>query len=206
MNTNLSQSDIRDLLQEYESDKRKLEFQLQRTSFLIEQLKKNLEEIANVTYPVTIEEERYYSNGNGSNAATEQAAPATAKKSAPAKEEVAEVEEPEEKVSIVDRINQESSGYRLSEWDSEIIEGLERANHALINSELYQLFVDKNAREGHNLDETDLKGKLNRSLHKLANKRAVIVKLPYEGRGFMYALTDWLNSSGGLRVAHKRKK
>jgi len=193
MNTHLTQSEIQDLVNHYESEKRKLEFQLTRTDTLLSKLRNHLNILTDQTVVINFEEGELMPNGNASK---------PEKHDEPAPQKASE----QRKVSIVDRINQKSSGYRLSAWDSAILEGIEQAGKPLINNELLQLLEQKNKELGEGLDETDLKGKLNRSLHKLANKRQVIVKLQYEGRGYMYALQDWVSSNNKLKAAYKRNE
>ncbi len=87
-------------------------------------------------------------------------------------------------------------GYRLSEWDTFILSNLEKAGKTLISDELYELAVTWNKDEKLGLTEPEIKGKLTRSVHKLANKRKELVKVPRVGRGFSYALTTWMGPKG----------
>lgn len=72
-----------------------------------------------------------------------------------------------------------------------------------------QDFIDKGMEKSNNeklgLSENDVKGKINRSLHKLANKHQRLAKVPFEGRGFYYALPTWLNPAGELKKKYMVK-
>jgi len=186
--SHLTQSEIQDLVNHYESEKRKLIFQLERTNALLSKLQNQLNILTDQTVVVNFDEDEAVADDR---MLQQRSAPAPRKS-------------PVKKQSIVERINQKSSGYRLSPWDAAIMEGIEQAGQPLINSELLRLLEQQDEELGEGLDEAGLKGKLNRSLHKLANKREVIVKLPYEGRGFMYALQDWVTSDKGLSKAYER--
>ena len=48
------------------------------------------------------------------------------------------------------------------------------------------------------LGAAQIKTKLNASLHKLANKKALLAKVEHSGRGFAYALQEWVSKSGEL--------
>lgn len=86
-------------------------------------------------------------------------------------------------------------GYRLSEWDQFVLNSLEDKQKALTTSEFTEIGV---ANPSIKTGAAQIKTKLNRSLHKLANKKGVLVKVEHSGRGFAYALQDWLDSKGQL--------
>lgn len=94
--------------------------------------------------------------------------------------------------------NQKLGGYRLSDWDNLIVDGITTAGKALIKSELLDLAAQKNTAEKLGLDEQALNVKISQSLHKLANRRDDLVKVSFPGRGFAYALSSWKTSKGDL--------
>ena len=77
-----------------------------------------------------------------------------------------------------------SKGYRLSEWDIMIIDALKGSGKAMTSEDL--LAVAKKQRIGKN--DNERKAKITRSIHKLANKRKEIKKLPKAGRGNAYGI------------------
>lgn len=90
-------------------------------------------------------------------------------------------------------------GYRLGEWDSFLLNTLKEQNRALINSEILEFAQAYNKKKGRNkLTDELLRRKLAAAMHKLANKRGAIVKTPYSGKGFAYALPKWTRG-GKLR-------
>jgi hypothetical protein len=91
-------------------------------------------------------------------------------------------------------------GYRLSDWDMFIINSIKRANKVLVNSDLMDKALNRVKKEKMDLDEMALRGKLNRSIHKLANRRGDLVKVDYPGKGFAYGLPEWTDESGEIRA------
>jgi hypothetical protein len=93
---------------------------------------------------------------------------------------------------------------KLSPWDQFIIDTLENKDRVLIMSEFLDI-VTKDFAGAQGLSETKIKSKLNAVFHKLANKKGNIIKVSFEGRGFAYALPQWLNSAGELKKKYRRK-
>lgn len=100
--------------------------------------------------------------------------------------------------------NQKVGGYRLSEWDNLIINGIKSADRALIKSELLELAFAKNNAEKLGMDEQELNVKISQSLHKLANRRDDLVKVSFPGRGFAYAIPSWMTNKGELPRKYMR--
>lgn len=100
--------------------------------------------------------------------------------------------------------NQKVGGYRLSEWDNLIIDGIKSADRALIKSELLELAFAKNKDEKLGMDEQELNVKISQSLHKLANRRDDLVKVSFPGRGFAYAIPSWMTNKGELPRKYMR--
>ena len=92
--------------------------------------------------------------------------------------------------------NQKVGGYRLSEWDALIVDGIKQAGKALIKPELLSLAEQKNKAERLGMDDAAINVKISQCLHKLSNRRDDLVKVNYPGRGFAYALGEWKNSKG----------
>ena len=63
-------------------------------------------------------------------------------------------------------------------------------------------FMDKAQGMKTGLNEKALYARINQSLHKLANKRNELVKVPQKGRGFGYALPEW-KSGRGIKAEFK---
>ena len=91
-------------------------------------------------------------------------------------------------------------GYRLSEWDIFIINSIKDANRVLVNAEIMDKAKAKNKKEKVTMDDLTLHGKLNRSIHKLANKRRDLIKVDFPGKGYAYGLAEWADEKGKIRV------
>jgi hypothetical protein len=89
----------------------------------------------------------------------------------------------------------DTPGYRLSEWDNFILKSLKEKQKVLTTSALTKTGVSDSSIK---LGSAQIKTKLNASLHKLANKKGMLVKVEHSGRGFAYALQEWVSESGEL--------
>jgi len=224
----LSPLEVRDLINQYQSDLRKLQFQTLRTQAIIRELEQFAEEAEEA---LSLEEARIQElPAAGVEKPSAEAADAAPKEKAEGKPEKAEAKPKETKATTKDKKtgqpkkskktgrpqkkktasqkedSQKSSkseaGYRLSDWDQFVIDRLKEKQSAMTTSDFASAAVkDKSIDFG----EAQIKVKLNRSLHKLANKKNVLVKVEHSGRGFAYALSDWLNSKGELpkKYAHQ---
>lgn len=95
-----------------------------------------------------------------------------------------------------------TDGYRLSDWDTFIMTSLEDTGRILRNADFYELAKEWIKTTGEEIDNTEIRGKISRSIHKLANKRGYIIKVKYPGRGNAYALPDWFTKDGKLKKMH----
>jgi hypothetical protein len=108
--------------------------------------------------------------------------------------------EPKKRQRIVE------NGYKLSDWDNFIIGTLNKKQSVLITKDFIEASRLKSESEKSKFDEAKVKNMLNRSLHKLSNKRGDIIKTKYNGKGFAYALPKWVsNSSKTLKKKYQRK-
>ncbi len=78
-------------------------------------------------------------------------------------------------------------GYRLSDWDNLVMKTLNDRKKVSVFSD----FMATAKAGGSKLSDQDIYRRINQSLHKLANKRKDLVKVPQKGRGFGYALPGW---------------
>ncbi len=95
-----------------------------------------------------------------------------------------------------------TDGYRLSDWDEFILGSLKDQGIILRNADFYELAKDWVKKKKMKLDKTEIRGKISRSIHKLANKRGDIIKVKYPGRGNAYALPEWFTEDGKLKQVH----
>ncbi len=235
--THLTPLEVKDLINKYRSDLRKLEYQTLKTKGIINELERyasnaeealSLEEANVQELPAAPAEQASADVSEQESAAPAEAKPETAEaakpkratkpkgKAAPkstdkkpAKKKPGRPKGSTNKSKSTTPANKaagskdkEPSGYRLSDWDQFVINKLEEKSSALTTSDFADLAKeDPSIKSG----EAQIKIKLNRSLHKLANKKGLLSKVEYSGRGFAYAKAEWLNSKGNLpkKYAHK---
>ncbi len=92
----------------------------------------------------------------------------------------------------------------LSEWDNAIIKDITDAGQVRINSELLAALDGHSKASGQNLDDAKLKAKLNQSLQKLVNKKGLVVKVKFSGKGNAYGLKEWTSRRGSVAVQYRR--
>lgn len=95
--------------------------------------------------------------------------------------------------------------WRMSVWDQFVMDALRETQKAMINQDLLEMAKIKMTKGGKKLSDLDIKIKLNQSLHKLANKKHVIEKVSYAGRGFAYVLPEWMGPSKVLKEKFRRQ-
>ena len=199
----LTDLEIKDLIKLYQSELSKLDFKVQKTLETIEDLR------SRVSSPDSLSK-----RGPGRPRKTEVEAVTTPPKKRGRPRKVVNIPRPigktltsqtmsnlegkKKRIRIVD------GGYKLSEWDQFIINSLQNKKKTLINTELLTLAQKKAKKEGRSFDSDYAKGKLNRSLHKMANKRGDIIKTRYDGKGFAYGLPEWFDKEKSLKNKYKR--
>jgi hypothetical protein len=94
-----------------------------------------------------------------------------------------------------EKIAAEAPGYRASDWDLFVLDSITQKQRILTTSQLTDIGV---AKPEIKIGAAQIKSKLNRSLHKLANQKGLLVKVKHDGRGFAYGLVEWLNENGEL--------
>ena len=83
---------------------------------------------------------------------------------------------------------------------------LKEKQHVLISKDLIELPKSKAEKDNTKFDLDEVKNMLNRSLHKMTNKRNDLIKTKYDGKGFAYALPNWVNQTNkSLKKKYQRK-
>lgn len=82
----------------------------------------------------------------------------------------------------------DKGGYRLSDWDQVLIEAVNQARQPLKKTDLDALFQGHDLAKKAKMNDEAVYTKVSRVLHKLANKRGILKKVPIEGKGFAYTL------------------
>lgn len=199
----LTAQEIDELISSYISARSKLQFQIGMINQTIDGLKeqKKSAPAARKLRKQTAKEERFMNmEADASNADADVPAVKEPKTRGSAKILTRKEKQPKEKKAgkqgkRVRRIK--SDGYRLSYWDEFILNTISEKRKPLINSELYDACLSKSMQENLNLNETQLQGKIARSLHKLSNKRTTLRKFDIPGRGYAYGLGEWFFAKSG---------
>jgi hypothetical protein len=110
------------------------------------------------------------------------------------------VKKKESKIRTLQDEESQPKGYRLSDWDLFIVNTIRKSGRVMITSELMDKALSRVKKEKMDLDEVALRGKLNRSIHKLSNRRGDLVKVEeYPGKGFAYGVPEWKDEDGKIR-------
>ena len=208
---NLTPLEVRDLISRYQSDLRKLEYQVHKVHQILEELQgyapqsreKYIDEPFLRELPSAEESEG--KGGENTDQETPQNVPTSkgrkTRRGRPKKIDSNNGDTSSPANAAETQISQ-GKGYRLSEWDLFVVNCLLREEKALITSD----FLDAaEISDEITAGTSEIKIKLNRSLHKLANKKGILVKVEYPGRGYAYALAQWLNGRGELPKKYARQ-
>jgi hypothetical protein len=93
--------------------------------------------------------------------------------------------------------------YPLSDWDKMIIQGIEETGRALSSKTIFNQVKEKATNAGIYENEGKAKAKINQCLVKLTKRRNDLVKIHYKGRGFAYALPQFLDERGRVKKEHQ---
>lgn len=181
-NVNLSIFEVKDLMAKYQSELRKVAFEKARLEAAIRDLQALLQSGPSEDVIQAI------SNSTSS--------PITSSEEVPLEKASISIKDDNTIRELVNRKSKKrpSKGYRISDWDKLLLDSLAKSNDSVPIWILLEIFGRRNVEEGLGLTEEQVRGKLSRSLHKLGNKRGVIKKVPYEGKGFAYKLTSNLRT------------
>ncbi len=182
MSKELTKDLIQDLIQHYRGELGKLEFQVKKTKEVISELreKATTAKVRAVKNPVEIA-----AIGNSSSETVVVHTPPVRKTRAIARKGA-------------NKTKKITRNRKLSDWDELILNGIEATGKTMINADLIELMESKKKKDKLDWDEVKLKAKLNSTLHKLANKKGLLLKVPYEGKGFGYALSKWATKKGDI--------
>ncbi len=198
--SSLNKEEAQDLLEHYKSELNKLAFQMNKANEVISEIEKHLKKRGNQNGNGRIVK----SNGRVSNKISRTAQP---------EKRQAQIKKVSDNVTIVippistrkKFTKKKTNGYRLSEWDNFILETLAAHNKPLVNSDFNTLALE-HAKSTKSTDTPEqIRGKIIRSIHKLANKRKAIKKHNISGKGYAYGLAEWFNTAGNLRKAYKNE-
>lgn len=228
----LNRLEVQDLINRYSSELKKLKYQMEKTQTTIDELQaelenkkdlveqlaaasaKSTEEAATPAPAPQTKGKKRGPKPKKKNAAqkaevTEKAtekAPSTKKKRGPGRPPKAKTKAKKEVLPTLAKDDKPKAKRRVrfSETDVLLMDTLDEKGQILIASELLDVAMDKAKSKGEKITEDDMKIKINRSLQKLANRRDEILKVSYDGRGFAYALPEWVDKKGVLKPEFAR--
>ncbi|MBE0642359.1 MAG: hypothetical protein IH599_10005 [Bacteroidales bacterium] len=97
-----------------------------------------------------------------------------------------------------------TKGYRLSDWDNFLVELIRENQKPMTSSELLEAATLKAPERNIAIEADQIKGKVARSLQKLANKRGVLGKASSRGKGYVYGVAEWFFArSGRLKKSYE---
>jgi hypothetical protein len=195
----LNEFDILDLLNEYHSEMRKLKHKVDFVKSKINELENELE---------AIKKRRDF--GRSTIKFDEMSDDQSSVESAPEKEPAASFDEPKAVVKTVvtnlvktpEPVRQKKKPGRkpqpLSLWDQMIYDSVAEYGKAMLSRDIYESIKDKATAKGVFETEDKTKVKLNQCLVKMTSKRTDLIKVNHPGRGFAYALPEWVDDNGSL--------
>lgn len=222
--TQLSPLEIRDLINQYRSDLRKLHFKTVKTQAIVKELEQYVTEaeealaieeakIQELPAAPAVQVAKESDEGTDTPSAASKAKATPKKKPGPkpgkakGKKKTSSrgpgrpPKKKEEKAAKPKGKRGRPAG-KLSEWDNLVLQSLKDKKKVLTTSDFAKIAVeDPSIKSG----EAQIKVRLNRALHKLANKQELLSKVDHPGRGFAYALRDWLDRKGNLPKKYERK-
>jgi hypothetical protein len=213
----LSSSEIHDLIARYRSELKKLDYQVSELSSTITQLEKTLKTIKisekaakskagkkklKTTSPAKSKTKIKKKRGRPAKKAASAKKPAIKTKTIKAKKPG----RPKKVIRTIKKSKKpvEKKGYKLSPWDSLVMNSIKDAGKARISQEILDYVSIKMKESGKSVTDAEVKNKVIRSLQKLANRRKELKKVPYAGKGFAYALPEWFDEKGKLNKDNNR--
>jgi hypothetical protein len=191
--TKLNELDIIDLLNEYHSELRKMKQKMAFVKVKISDLEAQLENVRAKSKRTKPDNHAEVDYDEVDEASVAPALPKTPGKRGRKPKIVTAADEVAPKPEKKQRRQR-----NLSNWDNMLIDSLRQKGRALSSGDLFTEFETKVREAGISESEEKLRFKLNQILVKLSNKRNLLAKVAYPGRGFAYALPEWLNEKGKL--------
>jgi hypothetical protein len=179
VSTKLNEFDILDLLNEYYSELRKLRYKSDYVKFKIAELEGRYNEIKRKKSRPSLSSE---TSPEPTESAATGGTPATRASKKPAKAK--------------------RKPYPLSEWDKMILSGIETTGRALSSKTIFNQVKEKALAAGIFQTDEKAKAKINQCLVKLTKRRKDLVKVNYKGRGYAYALPQYLDERNKLKKEH----
>ncbi len=199
--TRLSSSEIQDLINKYQSELKKLEFQTEGIVSTITELQDWLDSV-----------EQSEKSALSKMSKKKRIAPLRSTLPAGVKRKRGRPPRKDKKTSEKAIISEKKQtkkeelkkGYKLSNWDKWVISGITQNGKPQITQEIIDSVKVMTQDAGVKSTEEEIKNKVIRSLQKLANRRGDLIKVPYKGKGYAYAVPGMPGSK--RKVGRKLKK
>jgi hypothetical protein len=199
----LSSNDIRHLINDYEAQIRRLQFELDQAKLTVRTLKGSLSSVmekekSEAEAALNTVADAQQSTLEGSEP---QAAPSRKGRGRPRASQ--KTARKGSKRGAKKATTKKGRRYRLNEYDQYLFDCLQARGKATITSEFVAYIMERQQAAGEKVDEKQVTEQVARSLQKLSNRRNDLEKVPYEGRGKAYVLPDWMRA-GKLKAKHSR--
>jgi hypothetical protein len=208
--THLTSGEIHDLINKYNSELKKLEFQIEDVKMTISGLESLMKDV-NIKEKVSFAKVKSKRKNINVKPVAKQSSKIIQKKpnlnitpvSKQKKESPKKVSA--KKISVNKSVPvAENKGYKLSDWDIFVIQSIDQSGKVLITSEIIDIVKKKMISAGKKTNDKEIKNKVTRSLQKLVNRRGDLSKVQFKGKGFAYALPKWLDENGKINPDFKR--
>ena len=215
-----TKTQLKELIEVYQGDVKKLNFQIQNARTIIAALKADLKTAPEDVKPVIKKAPAKKPVAKKAPAKKPVAKKAPAKKpvakKAPAKKPVAKkvvkkaVAKKVVKKAAIKKTAAKKSGRKgnagrkpiVTPWDNFVMTAINEAGKGMISGDLFAIVKTKAKAAKEYKNDATTKKLINRSLQKLVNKQKVLAKFKHAGRGFAYGLPTW-GSRGRLKPAFK---
>jgi hypothetical protein len=198
--THLSSIEIQDLINRYNSELKKLEFQTEDIKLTISGLENLMKAVSSK------QKSSFIKPKSNKTISVEFLATKGSRTTKYLEDNKVDHDSSVKKNGILKKLtgNPEPGGYKLSNWDTFVIESIEKTGKVRITQEILDYVKAKMESSGKKTNDAEVKNKVTRSLQKLVNRRGDLSKVSYKGKGFAYALPAWLNRKGKLLSEYKR--
>ena len=205
-----TKTQLKELIEVYQGDVKKLNFQIQNARTIIAALKADLKTAPEDVKPVIKKAPAMKPVAKKAPAKKPVAKKAPAKKPVAKKVVKKAVAKKVVKKAAIKKTAAKKSGRKgnagrkpiVTPWDNFVMTAINEAGKGMISGDLFAIVKTKAKAAKEYKNDATTKKLINRSLQKLVNKQKVLAKFKHAGRGFAYGLPTW-GSRGRLKPAFK---
>lgn len=223
--SNLSDQEIKALLMQYDSEMRKLTFQVQVIQNTIQKLHEHLHNtvkqtsvkifdtnpeptvelhvpkvVSNVEYPKKREPKFILEEKKDEIIAPKKRGRKPGSVNSLEKIVVSKIKKKEP----IAKVKSENLGKRKytkdNPWPKFVTNQLSKYNHAMSSAQLYELAEEENQLKAYSLNKAEVRAMVSRAFFQLSNLKNSLAKFEIKGsKGYNYALKEWIDESGDLK-------